>query len=443
MKTTIAAIFFFLTVPIFSVSAQVARFDVNDVSFLYPIPKTSDDVDALISMDDKTGLGNAADGIWPEDLFKQVIAQAKKTKAGQFGIDMPGEIEDVSVWRVAGIRVNPASLGGHEDILELVPEIPGVRLVVQPVTISDGEVKIHDVAAHVVFNYILPAPEGDPKKFRPDRETFKGIVKDLEEIKELCESNQVSTSGVLNIHPGFTNKVPGFEKAVSDFVAKHCRRSNLQVVSFMGLSGGVEPWVFFSMIRPPGGPFSVRHIGGFKEDPDKKVTGQMINFRSNRNGDVVPAPTADASTKKGVSMALLFNDFDQSESQLAKPVFPGTADPRLKPLQLRHVPDLIANPSMQNTVTTDCVSCHTETTKRFDLMLPESPLGIRYKLPDGISGVETSLLPRDKWNVRNFGWGLNFFAGGEFVPTVTVRTANESAESADFINRVYLKEDEN
>ena len=77
-----------------------------------------------------------------------------------------------------------------------------------------------------------------PKRFLPDRGTFKGIVKELQEIKKLCKNNQVETAGDLNIHPGFTKKVPGFEKALSDFVAKHCRRSNLQVVSFMGLDGG-------------------------------------------------------------------------------------------------------------------------------------------------------------------------------------------------------------
>jgi len=46
------------------------------------------------------------------------------------------------------------------------------------------------------------------------------------------------------------------------------------------------------------------------------------------------------------------------------------------------------------------------------------------------------VLPSDSWNVRNFGWFPSF--NGSVVPTATQRTANESAESADAINRLYL-----
>jgi hypothetical protein len=54
--------------------------------------------------------------------------------------------------------------------------------------------------------------------------------------------------------------------------------------------------------------------------------------------------------------------------------------------------------------------------------------------PAGVSGVDASVLPADPWNVRNFGW----FPRRNTVPTITMRTANEAAESADFINRNYL-----
>ena len=56
-------------------------------------------------------------------------------------------------------------------------------------------------------------------------------------------------------------------------------------------------------------------------------------------------------------------------------------------------------------------------------------------LPAGISGVEPSALPQTKWNVRNFGW---FPRQGTVAATATMRTANEAAETADFVNREYL-----
>jgi hypothetical protein len=307
---------------------------------------------------------------------------------------------------------------------------------VQPVTVSNGRVKFHDVAAHVVFNYVFPLPVDDPMLFSPDRETFKGIIQDLKQIKELCESNQVSTSGDLNIHPGFTQDVPGFKKAISDFVAKYCVRSRLQVVSFMGLSNGFEPWVFFSVARGSNTPFAIlRQVGGFKTNPE--TTAQALSFVGpTGDGEVVPAPSTSVTEAFGLSTALLFPDNGFKQSNLPNPAFPNTTVERLKPLVVQHVADFVANPSKANTISTDCVSCHTESTRRHILKLPQTPLG--FALPDGISGVTNKLLPKDKWNVRNFGWGLNFFDGRKFVPTVTMRAANEAAESADFINRVYL-----
>jgi hypothetical protein len=55
--------------------------------------------------------------------------------------------------------------------------------------------------------------------------------------------------------------------------------------------------------------------------------------------------------------------------------------------------------------------------------------------PAGISGVDETVLPTHPWNVRNFGWVP--LPNGT-VATVTMRTANEAADSADFINRQYL-----
>src|ERR1700730_5239962 len=46
--------------------------DINDVSFLWPVPQTKADVDALISLNDE-----AADGkIFPDELFGKLIDEA-------------------------------------------------------------------------------------------------------------------------------------------------------------------------------------------------------------------------------------------------------------------------------------------------------------------------------------------------------------------------------
>ena len=94
---------------------------------------------------------------------------------------------------------------------------------------------------------------------------------------------------------------------------------------------GFEPWVFFSMIRKPNSPFGVREIGGFKKD--QGVIGQALNFRG---GDkVVPAPSADPNTGIGLNMALIFDNFQRSD--LSNSAFPGSTNPNLQPLQIKHV----------------------------------------------------------------------------------------------------------
>jgi len=414
--------------------------DVNDVSFLWPVPKTKADMEALISMDDLLS-DNGTSAIWPEDLFEEVIAQAEKVKIGQSQIKFPDALKNRHTWKIAGIRINPASLGASESMLKRVPQIPGIRMIAQPVTLpNDGTPpKVHDFAAHVVYNF-LQQPNTSPQ---PEEAAFRRVINDLEKIKALVENAKVSTKGPLDVHPGFRSNVRGFRESLRDVLLKnHLSRARFHIVSFMGIQDP-EPWIFFSVRRPlpdPDGHFAPRPVGGFPPPPASSttpaVTSQMLIFRG--GPPVVPSPVADPESGAGVSTALLFGG--DVRSRLDTPLFANASRSDLKALKIHHVADVIANPVLQNTLTTDCVSCHTETTRRFQLRLPSAPAGVLFKLPDGISGVADAVLPKDPWNVRNFGWGLNFFDGQAFAPTVTQRAANEAAESADFINRKILSQ---
>src|SRR5438128_1106882 len=92
------------------------HFDVNDVAFLFPTPGTVEDVASLISGDDKLADGATC---WPEKVFKKVIDSAKKDAAKVNGtaIQFAEGLEDLHNWKVAGIRVNPASLGGSDGMI--------------------------------------------------------------------------------------------------------------------------------------------------------------------------------------------------------------------------------------------------------------------------------------------------------------------------------------
>ncbi len=163
----------------------------------------------------------------------------------------------------------------------------------------------------------------------------------------------------------------------------------------------------------------------------------MLRFVSNTEMVVAPKTKLDPTALTaafGVSTALLFDN--ALNQNLDTVLFPGAGE--LAKIKVRDVADMVANPMLHNTSNTDCISCHTETTRRQKLNLTSQP-GMGFSQPAGISGVDPSLLPKDVWNVRDFGWGLAFFAPPRgFAPTITQRAANEAAESADTINKIYL-----
>jgi hypothetical protein len=403
------------------------------------VPQTKADVDALISLNDQ-----AADGkIFPDELFGKLIDEAKTLGVGNSRISFPNEAEfrKPITWKVAGIRVNPSALGTHPLALMHGGIIPSIRLIVQPITINGDKFQIHDFTAHVVFLQTFPHPDKS-KPFQPDNDAFDAIVKDLREIKAFLEQAGVTTANrELNIHPGFrftdkSNEVPGFTDRLRALLKTHLSSKRLGVISFMGIPGKNEPWTFFK-VTVENGNLTREQVSGHFVLTDPNQTQPMSQMLSNVSGNMKadPAPVPDANVPRqgfGVGTALLFRP--DIASHLDDDLFP-TATNEARGLKLRHVADFIANPALRNTGNTDCVSCHTETTRRNTIAGLIAPEGIAFKHPVGISKVAASVLPKDKWNVRAFGWGFNFFVDKGFKPTITQRAANEAAQSADLMNK--------
>lgn len=403
--------------------------DVNDISFLWPVPQTKADVDALISLND-----DAADGqIFPGDLLSKLMDEAKTAGIGNTKIDLPDEatFKKPITWKVAGIRVNPSALG--IDPPPQIGELPGIRLIVQPVTLKGDKVVIHDFAAHVVFDFFVPRSDGKRIPFIPDRPAFAAVVSDLRKIKAFLEEGGVKTTGQeLNVHPGFTAKVPGFTDKIRALLKTHLSRKRLDVVSFMGIHGGFEPWIFFKVTVMPNGLTREAVSGNFEVSNE---LSQMLSFAGGKPA-VDPAPVLAVTAVRqgfGISSSVLFRD--DVSSHLDDDLFPNETLPAPPQLKIRDVADVIATPRRASTVTTDCVSCHTESTRRNSIAGLQSQKGVAFQQPQGVSGVSTAVLPKDRWNLRNFGWGLAFFEQRTFHPTVTQRAANEAAESVQMINR--------
>jgi hypothetical protein len=145
------------------------QLDVNDVSFLWPVPKTAQDVDSLISVDQK--LVDGTNQILPEAALDALLGAAQSTtvldSAGRPNkinlAESKADFEKPSTWKIAAIRIDPSAPGTAQGITDVLGSAPQIRLILQPVTVTNGTVRVHDVTAHLVFSYIAgikPAASG-------------------------------------------------------------------------------------------------------------------------------------------------------------------------------------------------------------------------------------------------------------------------------------------
>ncbi len=403
-------------------------FDVNDISILWPVPTQRSEVNELISADDRTANGTSE--IWPAFVFDSVIKTAQTvqlsdstgtTHAISFGEPrLQTAFRQPHTWKVVGIRIDPSAPGSSSRLIRQFGSRPQVRLIMQPVTVDNfGNVEVHDYTAHLVYDF---TQRGGGKP-RPDKAKFTEIVSDLRDLKLKMASTGISTAGLkLGVHPGFNDGTFTFEDALTAFLKKHLSLDRLTGVAFMGLEPP-EPWIFFAMTKVN---------GAFVRIPAPTLgrnQAQMLGFVG---GDVVfPVSIPNGSDgKHGVNTAVLFEPDVQLSSR---------QDPSQPRPLLQDIPDIIANPQIAHFFNTDCVSCHSESARRQDLNISTKDARFQYQRPVSISGTNTALLPSNQWNVRNFGWFPDFFGTGATVATVTMRTANETAEAVEFINHEYLQ----
>ena len=188
----LASLFLLLAMAPVAPSAP-PKLDLNDVSWLWPVPHVTADLANVITITDlKTESG---DDVWSDDQFTDLLAgiDIGDTKVGSIEIDFGTELRTKSVWRVASMRVDPSAPGCAASIRAAFGSSPQIRLVVQPVTVRGDSVEVHDVAVHLVYDYVTGVD--DARRKLPDNEGFKEIIADLDRLKQLTESRGAPTSG--------------------------------------------------------------------------------------------------------------------------------------------------------------------------------------------------------------------------------------------------------
>ncbi len=404
--------------------------NVNDVSILFPVPKTKADVERLISADEKLSGGEE---LWAPAAFKQVLDAAESANAtvkdssdAFHAIRLRPEFRTLHTWKVAGIRFDPSTPGCDARSIALFGSIPQIRFILQPVTVAGDVATVHDFAAHAVFDFTtrdlrfkeIEGGKKIPIPAVPDNGAFAKVVDGLVALKKTMATKGVVTDGALGVHPAFAAAGGAFTEELRGLLKPLLKPARFKHVAFMGIERP-EPWLFFIADRSESGAFVLNSTAGTRM------------FSKRDRPQVLPEPTNLQFGAFGVSTAPLLQGKDVN-SEAAPPVL-GLG----RPVKLAEVPDIIANPHLTRVFGTDCVSCHTESSLRRTKKLDPSGPPLGYAKPEGFQGVKPEAVAETDWNVRNFGWGVNF-PTRTTQATVAVRTANESADVAEFINHNFL-----
>ena len=423
------------TLPLTTALAQTPKLGLNDVSWLWPVPKTSAELTNTISM----GALNKPDGtpVWSDAQFQSILdtVASGATEVEGSSVDFPANFSIKENWRVAGLRIDPTAPGGHVALRQVFGSSVQIRLIIQPVTTSGATVTVHDTAVHLVYSFLKPKDSANPRANVPDNDKFREILDDVKWLKAVCKAGGASTDGPLGVHPGLAAKVPGLVDELKRFLGNHLSADKLTAMALMGIEGGAEPWIFLALGPTANGAFGPIAIDAPFTKP------QMIDFRGSP-GAVHPEPVvsnrrkASSTSPTGVATNVLFG-ISSAELQDFATIGRDGSGTAIKDTEVRNsdVPDVVANPILSSFFNTDCVSCHTESQRRGALGIPLGDFA--FKVSNQSPARSAEVTSSAQWNVRNFGWFPDFFRSGQTVPTATQRTANETAEVLMFIEEHF------
>lgn len=432
--------------PTTGAASVVAPLSANDVSWLFPPPQRAADLGKLIAVADLTAANaqdpTRRDPVWPAAVFDQFLAIAASPAAQVDGtearIGLPAEARAIGAWFVAGVRIDAGAPGLSSDVRAQFGQSPEIRLIIQPVTQdSEGLAQPLDVAAHLIFDFRAgadsPAQAGCFPRPIPDLAAVQTMAAELAELRTKLSAGEfggvkVMTSGApLGVHPGLANRATAaaVRQEMKAFLERHLSAQRLASMAITAPPDGARsPWIFLSMLSVPQGTVPALPNGGFVPVHGPTLDGQQFAqmlLPLGSNPRVAPAPhpnNLNAITCKHAALSATALPVAERRGSATADLF---LDDPPAPDQIKATLDRIADPTRSHFFNTDCVSCHTETTRAMNL------LGLT-----DVDGIDRNVLPNGDWNVRNFGWSPPI--EGPIRATVSRRTAAETAAVVAFIN---------
>ena len=355
------------------------KLDLNDVSYLYPLPATIAGRDSMLKF---TSAG-AKGGLLTRAFFDQV-------KAVEENVDKTIIYDGM---RIVSARVDHCFPVNKKD--EPLKCVKQVRLVAQIVQEKDGGVTTGDGTIHLFYD-------------QTDAEWEK-VLEGVGALKDLAKT---ATDGKpLDIHP--VMKVEGlngpYAKKLNELILAQCGEQNLSRLAFMISSTDGNDWTFGAFNRK-GTLLEADPIPRFVDKNEQQITEHGVEER--RSSEMIPSPS-------NIDLTTILS---YTEIQLADDLSLARATKEAL---------LIENPDKETPQTIDCASCHLASravsfaakTRNIDL----SSFADRYVAPARFDVRRVDEVENDPFAQRAFGY---FHAKS----ALSQRTINESAQIADVLS---------
>lgn len=366
----------------FSLHSQAA-WDLNDVSYLLPMPSTIGS-DAL--------LGVAAPGkggpLLPDSLVQSLPILAMGLSSA----------EAAETLRVVAVRIDPCfPLPTPQSCQRQI------RFVWQPLTLNrHNQVRTIDAALHSF--YVLNEME------------FTNLLKDLENWKSRFA---VKTQGLpLQVHPAWAQE-GDLSPSLTDFqnlIKKYAGAQNLSRLTIMVLRGAGDMWAF------AGFDVQGETLTNFTVPRLNRKAQTFINMAVPRDhfaGDgIAPAPQGE-DTLNSLAFDSARLDGPYSEETILRE---GRAALRIENPQYYHAENM------------DCVSCHVAQPVKHWVLNKRPELKIESLWSSEIyrnTRYNMTNITENIWDTQRIR-GFGYFGEG---PAISQRVINESAEVADTLNQ--------
>lgn len=357
--------------------------DLNDVSFLFPLP---------LSGERPLLLGLAAEG-----KGGPLLSQALFAKLPPLMPDTPEAITFEAL-RVVSARVDPCFPGSAPPAAPIC--VPQLRLVVQPLEadpLFPGAMTTADATLHLFYTL----SEAD----------FAAAVAELRALKALA--GDATAGRPLDVHPVMLAQglAGSYATALNALLLKFCGAASLSRIAFQAVNQQGNVWTF--------GAFNLER-GALVADLIPRLTNQKVQgvqqsgSAASPAGGLIPAPAND--------------DLDTLLSKRDTAL----ADARTLERAVRQAL-IIEHPDRSSPQTIDCGSCHVASRA---LSFATAQRGL-----DTTGWAERFVSPASRFNLsRVDGVGNDPFAQRAFgylgrKSALSQRTINESAVVADALSR--------